>query len=473
MEPRGLAESVLQSRCEENRLNENRSTTEEPEELARWLKNSKRVAIPEKLSQLRAKLGQKAKQEPKFRFYALYDRVYRRDTLDTAWKMVAANKGAAGVDGISIEQIQETPDGPEKLVTELQEALQEKTYRPEPVLRVYIPKGNGKLRPLGIPTVKDRVVQMAVVLILEPIFEADFLDVSYGFRPGKSAHQALAAIKANLEEGYTAVYDADLAGYFDTIPHDKLMKALEMRIADRSVLKLIRMWLKSQVVERGPGGGQTISARPERGTPQGGVISPLLANIYLHWFDRVFHFPSGPANWAKARLVRYADDFVVMARYQGKELVAFNETKLEGWMGLSLNREKTRIVDLREAGASLDFLGYTFRYDRDLKGRPKKYLNVFPSKKALAREREALRRMTDKRMCFKPLPVLIREINRHRKGWANYFSYGYPRMAYRAMNWYVLQRMAGHLRRRSQRPYRPPEGISLYSHLSQMGLKYL
>jgi len=209
--------------------------------------------------------------------------------------------------------------------------------------------------------VKDRVVQAATLLILEPIFEADFLDCSYGFRPERSAHQALEAIRANLAAGYREVYDADLQGYFDSIPHDKLMACLRMRISDRTVLKLIRLWLETPVIEETDEGPK--STRPEQGTPQGGVISPMLANVYLHWFDKCFHFTDGPAHWAKARLVRYADDFVVMARCQSPQLVEWVEKKLEDWLGLKINRNKTRIVNLSEEGTHLDFLGYQFRYD--------------------------------------------------------------------------------------------------------------
>jgi RNA-directed DNA polymerase len=220
-------------------------------------------------------------------------------------------------------------------------------------------------------------------------------------------------------------------------------------------------------------GGKPTVKRNRQGTPQGGVISPLLANIYLHWFDKVFYRADGPAQWAKAKLVRYADDFVILAKYQGTALTKFVESKLEGWLGLTLNRTKTRIVDLQAAGASLDFLGYTFRFDRDLQGRGHRYLNLLPSKKAILKAYAQIRELTGPAQCWKPLKALILEINRFLEGWAQYFRQGYPRRAFRKLNSYACLRLNRHLQRRSQRPWRPPPDVSAYAHFHRLGLVYL
>ena len=426
--------------------------------------------LPPSLQELRQKLGQKAKQQKRYRFYSLYALVCRRDVLQAALAAVRRNEGAPGVDGISLEQVTATLESEAAFLDGIERSLKERTYRAQAVRRAYILKANGKLRPLGIPTVRDRVVQAAVLLILEPIFEADFEDCSYGFRPGRSAHDALQAIHQHLKRGQTAVYDADLAGYFDSIPHDQLLACVRMRVVDGSVLGLIRQWLNAPVVEPPKDGGPPRVRRNERGTPQGGVLSPLLANVYLHWFDHLFYRADGPGRWAKARLVRYADDFVVLARYVSPRLRDWIEGKLEGWLGLQINRDKTRVLDLRPPGQGLDFLGYTFRQDRDQYGRPQRYWNLVPSRKALARERDTLRGLINHRQSHTPLPELIGRLNRHLRGWANYFGLGYPRASFRHLNRFVRYRLGMHLRRRSQRGWRARAGVSLYAHLDHLGL---
>ena len=433
------------------------------------------ATLPPKVQQLRQKLRRKAKEQKRFRFYSLYDKVIDKETLKAAYWQVRANDGAPGVDGVTLARIDELI-GEERFVDELHGELKAKRYKASAVRRVYIPKANGKLRPLGIPVIKDRVVQAAVVLVIEPIFEADFEDCSYGFRPGRSAHQALERIATELKAGKTEVYDADLEGYFDSIPHDKLMKCVRMRVVDGAVLGLIKQWLEAPVVEEIREEGKPDEqprckvTRNTKGTPQGGVASPLLANIYLHWFDRVFQSGKGPVKWAKATLIRYADDFVILCRKITPRLERFVSEKIEQWLGLKINRDKTRIYEVKASENGLDFLGYNFSMALAPHGPKGRYWRVAPSKKSVQRENAQLRVMISNRQQHIPVTDLIGQLNLHLRGWKNYYGKWQCGTAMKWINWQVENRLRRHLRRRSQRPWRIPEGSTLQAHLRKLGL---
>ena len=383
------------------------------------------LTTPDTIRTLQRKLYAKAKQEPAYRFYALYDKIVREDILSHAWRLVRANRGSPGIDGVSFEAI-ENGIGVETLLRELARDLKDKTYRAQPVRRVMIPKADGSLRPLGIPTIRDRVAQMAVKLIIEPIFEADFCAHSYGFRPKKSAHDAVDDIAKTLWAGYTQVIDADLSKYFDSIPHDKLMAVVAERIVDGGILHLIKQWLKAPVIGE-----------------EGGVISPLLANCYLHLLDRLWQRRNLKGK-LQAHLVRYADDFVVMCRKDVEEPLNVVRHVLER-LGLSLNEAKTHIVDATEA--SFNFLGFTLQMSRGAKtGKP--YPNVRPADKSLKKIKARLTELTQRNLTAIPLGDIVGNVNRSLRGWANYFHYRNSSLAMSKVRQHAEDRLRTHLMRR-------------------------
>jgi group II intron reverse transcriptase/maturase len=368
--------------------------------------------------------------------------------LREAWESVKSNDGAPGIDGITINEVER--NGVDSYLKELGEELRKQTYMPEAVKRVMISKADGGERPLGIPTVRDRIAQTVCKMILEPIFEADFEDTSYGFRPGRSSKDAIKSIKGNLKEGKTEVYDADLSKYFDTIPHDRLQIALKQRIADPRMLKLINKWLKVSVYEDGK---YTSGKGNHNGTPQGGVISPLLANIYLHLMDRIVNNAQSLFSKQGVRIVRYADDFVLMGKKLPEEVIGKLKTLLHR-MGLMINENKTRQIDAR--ADSFNFLGFTIRYDKDLKGRNTRYWNIEPSKKSEKKIREKVREYL-KRHGHSKAQDVVDGLNSMIRGWLNYFyipSISYPAMSNRRLRFYLTTSLYRYYNRKSQRKSR-------------------
>lgn len=407
------------------------------------------VNVRNKVSNLQTKLSHAAKQSLCRRFGALYDKLYRKDVLYESWKRVKANKGAPGVDKHDFEYI-ETVIGVGQFLGEIREELRRYRYKPQPVLRCYIDKpGRSEKRPLGIPVIKDRVIQMAAKLVIEPIFEANFLQCSYGFRPGCSAHQAIEHIRRMITfKHYTVIVDADIKGYFDNICHEILMKLLRKRISDPHLLRLIQSWLEAGVVED----GKYIETSGV-GTPQGGVISPLLANIYLHSFDKMFQMSGIPGV-----LVRYCDDFVILVRRDGMRVLE-QVRRLLLRLKLQLNQEKTRIV---RAELGFDFLGMHFRL-RPVK-KPSSWLkhfcHIWPSDSSLRRIRQRIRDVIDRRYSLS-LEQMVKELNPVIRGWNNYHTvYGSCRKRRRKLNWFVHHRLRIFLKRKYSDPSRGYRRVS-------------
>lgn len=395
------------------------------------------LTTPSSVRKLQRALYAKAKANPSYRFYALYDKIYRKDVLQWAWSRCRANDGSSGVDGQSFVGIEAR--GVEAWLDQLAKELKERSYRPQAVRRVLIPKPDGKQRPLGIPTIKDRVAQMAAVIMLEAIFEADLTDEQYAYRPQRSAHGAIRAVHGLLNRGYTEVVDADLSSYFDTIPHHELMKSVARRVSDGAMLALVKSWLEMAVEEDdGKGNKQRTTHNKDsgRGTPQGAPISPLLANLYMRRF--LLGWKQG--GWDKklqARIVNYADDFVILCRGTAEQARAAMEAMM-GKLKLTVNQKKTRTCRVPEE--SFDFLGYTLGRCYQV-GTGKAYIGAKPSKKRVMRICDKISQMTQHKWCWRETEELVGELNLVLRGWGNYFQLGAVSKAYRAVDCHTRYRL--------------------------------